>query len=450
MTVHVRFAPSPTGKLHVGNIRAALFNWLFAKAQGGKFLLRSDDTDQARSTKEFEEGIQNDLAWLGLVHDDFARQSERFSVYDNVSEHLKEEGLLYPCYETAEDLDRKRKLQRARGLPPVYDRAALELTDQEKADLEAQGRKPHWRFKLKQAEVTWDDLIRGPQSFDTGTMSDPVLIREDGAYLYTLPSCIDDVDFGITHVIRGEDHVTNTAAQIEVFEAIIAYRGEGKIPQFGHHSLLVGKEGEGLSKRLGSLAIENMRAAGIEPQAITSLLARLGTSQPVEPVLDMEELAKGFSFDILGRAPARFDEEELKLLNSKILHEMSYDMVADRLERLSVSQQVWETVHGNIDTLEGAAVWREIIEGEINPVIDEDDREFCAAAAAKAEEVSADKDGWSNLVSAVKSETGRKGKGLFMPLRKALTGLDHGPEMPDLFALIGKEKSAARLRGERA
>ncbi|NNU16566.1 glutamate--tRNA ligase [Parvularcula sp. ZS-1/3] len=450
MTVHVRFAPSPTGKLHVGNIRAALFNALLARAHGGVFLLRSDDTDQARSTKAFEDGIQNDLKWLGLEWDDFARQSERFSVYEDVAGHLKEQGLLYPCYETADELDRKRKLQRARGLPPVYDRAALELSEQEKADLEAEGRQPHWRFKLKRAEVRWDDMIRGEQAFDTGTMSDPVLIREDGAFLYTLPSCIDDVDFGITHVVRGEDHVTNTAAQIEVFQAIIDYRGDGKIPTFAHHSLLVGKDGEGLSKRLGSLAIENMREEGIEPQAITSLLARLGTSQPVEPVLAIEELAKGFSFDILGRAPARFDMEELKLLNAKILHEMPYSALESRLVELGVSEDVWNVVHGNIERLEDAADWRDIIQRAILPVIDDEDREFCRTAAEKALTVSADGEGWSVLTKALKEETGRKGKGLFMPLRKALTGKPNGPEMPDLFALIGKEKAAARLRGERA
>lgn len=450
MAVHVRFAPSPTGKLHVGNIRAALFNVLFARSQGGRFLLRSDDTDQARSTVEYEEGIQRDLKWLGLEWDEFARQSERFSVYEDVAEHLRYEGLLYPCYETAEELDRKRKLQRARGLPPVYDRAALELTERDRAALEDEGRRPHWRFKLDRSEVRWNDLIRGEQVFDTGTMSDPVLIREDGAFLYTLPSCIDDVDFGITHVVRGEDHVTNTAVQIEVFRAIIAYRGEGELPQFAHHSLLVGKDGEGLSKRLGSLSIEGLRDAGIEPEAITSLLGRLGTSLPVEPVLDLADLARSFSFDTLGRAPARFDEEELKLLNAKVLHDMPYDRVADRLERLGVSERLWNAVHGNIETLDGAASWRDIVEGEIDPVIDEADRDFCTLAAQKSAEVTADAEGWGALTSALKAETGRKGKALFMPLRKALTGQSHGPEMPDLFALIGKEKAAARLRGERA
>lgn len=450
MTVKVRFAPSPTGKLHVGNIRAALFNVLLARSRQGVFLLRSDDTDQARSTEAFEEGIQKDLRWLGLSWDEFARQSERFSVYEDVAGHLKEEGLLYPCYETAEELDRKRKLQRARGLPPVYDRAALELTEKEIATLEDEGRKPHWRFKLARQEVRWHDLIRGEQVFDTGTMSDPVLIREDGAFLYTLPSCIDDVDFEITHVVRGEDHVTNTAAQIEVFKAIIDYRGAGEIPTFAHHSLLVGKDGEGLSKRLGSLAIENMRDEGIEPEAITSLLARLGTSQPVEAVLSIEELAEGFSFDIVGRAPARFDMDELRMLNAKILHAMPYERVAQRLEPMGVTKEVWEAVHGNLERLSDAGEWRAVIDGPIDPVIDDGDRDFCAAAASKVGEVAANGEGWATLTQALKEATGRKGKALFMPLRKALTGKSHGPEMPDLFALIGKEKAAARLRGERA
>ncbi|MEM7740938.1 MAG: glutamate--tRNA ligase family protein, partial [Pseudomonadota bacterium] len=293
-------------------------------------------------------------------------------------------------------------------------------------------------------------LIRGSQTFDTGTMSDPVLIREDGAYLYTLPSVIDDVDFGITHVIRGEDHVTNTAAQIEVFEAVIGYRGDGAIPTFGHHSLLVGKDGEGLSKRLGSLSIEAMKGAGIEPEAITSLLARLGTSQPVEPVLDLDDLAKSFSFETLGRAPARFDDDELGLLNAKVLHAMPFAHVQDRLEKLGVDEVLWCAVRGNLNQLDDAALWRDVVEGELSPVIADEDKDFAAVAATKALEVSSDADGWSTLTSALKAETGRKGKGLFMPLRLALTGQRRGPEMPAIFALIGKEKAAARLRGETA
>ncbi|MBB4658821.1 glutamate--tRNA ligase [Parvularcula dongshanensis] len=450
MSVLVRFAPSPTGRLHVGNVRAALFNWLFAHKEGGKFLLRSDDTDLERSTKAFEDAIQEDLAWLGLTHDEFARQSERFSVYDAVSEGLKERGLLYPCYETAEELDRKRKLQRARGLPPVYDRAALNLTETEMKRLEDEGRTPHWRFKLAQAPVAWDDMIRGQVTLDTATISDPVLIREDGQYLYTLPSCIDDVDFEVTHIIRGEDHVTNTAAQIEVFRAIHEVRGGGEMPVFGHHSLLVGKDGEGLSKRLGSLAIGQMREDGIEPQAITSLLARLGTSDPVEPVIDMEVLAQGFDVDRIGRAPARFDMDELRAVNAKVLHLMPYEREQERLEGMGVSEALWTVVRGNLETLADAAGWKDVTEGQITPDIAEEDREFCAAAAEHVPAGDLTAEDWSAFVGAVKGATGRKGKGLFMPLRKALTGRSSGPEMADLFPLIGSEKAKARLSGEAA
>jgi glutamyl-tRNA synthetase len=450
MTVRVRFAPSPTGRLHVGNIRAALFNWLFAKREGGHFLLRSDDTDASRSTEAFEKGILHDLDWLGLVHDEYARQSERFSVYEHVADHLRNEGLLYPCYETADELDRKRKLQRARGLPPVYDRAALQLSETERAKFEAEGRQPHWRFLLSRKEVAWDDLIRGETRLDTSTISDPVLIREDGQFLYTLPSCVDDVDFGITHVMRGEDHVTNTAAQVEIFNAIVAFRGEGAVPSFAHHSLLVGKDGEGLSKRLGSLSIAGLREQGIEPEAITSLLARLGTSDPVEPVLSLEQLAETFDFGRLGRAPARFSLEELEQLNAKILHNMPYERVADRLSKLDVDPELWELVRGNLGKVEDAAFWRDVVKGSIDPVIEDDDREMTQVAAGLVPEASMTEEDWATLTREVKDRTGRKGRALFMPLRRALTGVDHGPEMGPLAARIGARKVRARLSGEAA
>lgn len=446
MSPLVRFAPSPTGRLHVGNVRAALFNWLFARKHDGRFVLRSDDTDQERSTAEFEELIQADLAWLGLTHDRFARQSERFSRYDEVAGRLRERGLLYAAYETADELDRKRKLQRARGLPPVYDRAALGLTDDQKKAYEEEGRRPHWRFKLSHRPAEWDDLVRGPVSLDTSTISDPVLIREDGQYLYTLPSCIDDVEFGVTHVIRGEDHVTNTAAQIEVFRALIDLEGGGEVPRFAHHSLLVGAEGEGLSKRLGSLSIGQMREDGIEPQAITSLLARLGTSDPVEAVIDLGLLAEGFELDRLGRAPARFSTDDLRALNAKVLHLMPFERVEDRLAALGVGEKLWNAVRGNLDRLEDAGAWREVTEGEVAPAIDAEDEAFCADAAGHVPD-GAD---WTAFTDAVKEATGRKGKALFMPLRRALTGRARGPEMADLFPLIGAERARARLRGERA
>jgi len=448
MTVTVRFAPSPTGKLHVGNVRAALWNWLFAKSRGGKFILRIDDTDQERSTKAYEDGIRTDLAWLGLAWDETFKQSERFARYDAVSDLFRAKGLLYPCYETAEELDRKRKLQRARGLPPVYDRAALQLTDDQKKAFEAEGRTPHWRFRLSQTPVTWTDLIRGETGVDTTSVSDPVLIREDGMYLYTLPSCIDDIDTGITHVIRGEDHVTNAAVQIEIMRALIDAEGKGAVPAFAHHSLLIGADGQGLSKRLGSLSIEAMRADGLEPASITNLLAKLGTSEPVAPQPDIMALAATFDFDKVGRAPARFDEAELLALNAKLLHETPYAALAERLSALGVSQTLWEAVKSNVTKLADVSVWREVIEGEIDPAID--DKAFAAEAAKHVPADPLDENSWSSFTAAVKEATGAKGKALFMPLRHALTGQAHGPEMAQLFPLIGAAKARARLEGRRA
>ncbi len=442
MTVTVRFAPSPTGKLHVGNVRAALWNWLFARKEGGRFILRIDDTDRERSTTAYEDGIKADLAWLGLDYDDTASQSDRFDRYDAARDKLIADGLLYPCYETADELDRKRKLQRARSLPPVYDRAALQLSDDERKALEVEGRKPHWRFKLSGEPVIWTDLIRGETTVDTASVSDPVLIREDGMYLYTLPSCVDDIDLNITHVMRGEDHVTNTGVQIEIFKAL-----SGEPPAFAHHSLLVGADGSGLSKRFGSLSIEAMREDGLEPAAITSLLAKLGTADPVVPVADLDDLAKSFDFDRVGRAPARFDEAELAALNAKLLHETSFEDVAERLQTLSVSEVLWNAIRGNITKLEDVAHWRDIVTGEIDPVIE--NKALTDEAAALVPD-RLDQESWSELTQALKEKTGAKGKNLFMPLRLALTGEQRGPEMGAIFPLIGADKARARFRGERA
>ncbi|MEO1310672.1 MAG: glutamate--tRNA ligase [Pseudomonadota bacterium] len=441
MTVRVRFAPSPTGKLHVGNIRAALFNRLFATRHEGAFLLRIDDTDQERSTAAYEEGIRRDLTWLGIAWDEEARQSARFERYDAARDALIAAGRLYPCYETAEELDRKRKLQRARGLPPVYDRAALDLTDAEKKAHEADGRKPHWRFKLARKTVAWTDLIRGATEVDTGAISDPVLIREDGMYLYTLPSCVDDLEYKITHVVRGEDHVTNTAAQIELFEALKDQFG-GAVPTFAHHSLLVGADGQGLSKRLGSLSIEAMREEGMEAAAITSLLARLGTSDPVVAERSLQALADGFDFAKMGRAPARFDPADVAQLTAKILHETPYEDVRDRIDP-SVDERLWLAVRENLDRAADAAAWAGVVYGEIEPAIE--DAEFSAKAAALVPDESLDAGSWAAFTSAVKEATGAKGKALFMPLRKALTGRERGPDMAALFPLIGSERARRRL-----
>ncbi len=443
MTVTVRFAPSPTGRLHVGNIRTALFNWLFAKGQGGQFVLRLDDTDLERSTAEFAQGIIDDMEWLGLKFDRIEHQSARFAQYDAAADKLKAAGLLYPCYETADELDRKRKLQRTRGLPPVYDRAALALSEEEKKKLMAEGRAAHWRFKLSGGVVKWTDEVRGEQVIDTASISDPVLIREDGSYLYTLPSIVDDIDFEISHILRGEDHVTNSGAQIEIFEALGA-----KAPAFAHFPLLVGVDGDKLSKRFGSLSIESIRQDNIEPLALLSQLAKIGTSDPVEVRHFIAELAAEFSFDKIGRAPARFDPRELEALNAKLLHEMPYKAVEDRLAKLGVTggEEFWTTVRGNLKHVAEAADWWKIVEGPVTPKIEEEDYIAAAEAALPAGEPTAET--WGAWTKALKETTGRKGKGLFMPLRQALTGLDHGPEMGTLLPLIGEARIRARLKGE--
>lgn len=445
MTVITRFAPSPTGKIHIGNLRPAIINWMFARSEGGQFMLRIDDTDQERSTEAYVEGIKQDLTWLGLSWDFEARQSERFAAYDKVVEDLKAAGRLYPCYETAAELDRKRKRQMGRGMPPVYDRAALELSDKERAALEAEGRKPHWRFKLEDRTVTWHDLVRGEQSIEASSLSDPILVREDGTYLYTLPSVIDDIEFKISHVIRGEDHVANTGAQIQIFEALGATP-----PQFAHHNLLVGKDGEGLSKRLGSLSISSFREEGIEAMAVVSHAATIGSSNPIVPHQSVATIAEEFAFEKLSRAPARFDVDELKLLNAKLLHEMDYEVVAARLEALGIEggAPFWDAVKANIEKFDDVQDWWRIINGPLTPVIE--DAAFCEAALAALPPAPFDETSWGSWTKAVKEATGAKGKALFQPLRLALTGEEHGPELKTLLPLIGHERAAKRLKGEAA
>jgi glutamyl-tRNA synthetase len=362
MTTVVRFAPSPTGRIHIGNARTAILNWLFARKTGGRFVLRFDDTDVGRSTEEFAAGIVADLAWLGIRPDAAERQSERFARYDDAIGRLEAAGAVYRAYETTEELDRRRSRQLARGEPPVYDRAALRLSDADRRKLEAEGRRPHLRFRLGHGVVAWDDLVRGPQHFDTSAISDPVLVREDGTYLYTLPSVVDDIDFGITHVIRGEDHVVNAAVQSEIFRALGA-----SPPLFAHHSLLVGTDGKGLSKRLGSLSIADMRAAGLEAMAVVSHAALIGTSDPVAPHAHMEELVERFDLSKLSRAPTRFDESELRHLNSRLLHGLAYDDVATELADLGLAADArfWEAVRGNLDVLADARAWHAIVHDEL-------------------------------------------------------------------------------------
>lgn len=443
MTVKVRFAPSPTGKLHLGNIRAALVNWLFAQQQGGAFVLRIDDTDTARSTKENEDAIRADLEWLGLSWDETFRQSDRFARYDEVVEKLKAEGRLYPCYETADELDMKRKIQMGRGKPPVYDRAALDLTAEQIAAYEAEGRTPHWRFKLDvPARIDWQDLIRGDVSIDLTSVSDPILIRGDGSYLYTLPSVVDDVDYGITHIVRGEDHVTNSAVQVQIFEAV-----GGKAPTMAHFALLTGKGGEGLSKRSGAMSIGEYRdEAGLEAMAIVSLVARVGTSEPIEPFANVKPLVDGFDFGKFGRSTAKMDADDLDMLNAKILHMTPYEAIASRLD--GVDAGLWDAIRPNLNKLSDIADWQAIINGPVTPVIEDADHIAKTLALLPDGELTADS--WKAWTDAVKSETGVKGRALFMPLRQALTGQNHGPDMGMLLPLIGREKVIARLEGKAA
>lgn len=440
MKVITRFAPSPTGRVHVGNLRTALHNWLFAQAQGGRFLLRIDDTDRERSEERFVDAIRADLCWLGLEWDGEARQSERFGLYEERFAVLREAGRVYPCYETPQELELKRKVQLGRGLPPVYDRAALKLSDAERARLEAEGQRPHWRFKLDHdATIAWDDLIRGPQRFDPKLMSDPVIRRADGSWLYHLPSVIDDIDLGITHVVRGEDHVSNTAAQVQMFEALGATS-----PAFAHEALLTGAEGK-LSKRFGATDVDHWRETGIEPLALAAKLARIGTSLPVEPVASMAPLIERFDFTTFGRAPARFDEAELAKLNAQTVHLLNFDQVAGRLPA-GMDTRAWEAVRPNLERVSEAAEWWHVIEGPIAPDVADEDRDYLRVAADTAARIDWSADPWHALTGALKEATGRKGKPLFLPLRRALTGLDHGPDMAALLPLIGRERALERLR----
>lgn len=440
MSVKVRFAPSPTGKLHVGNIRAALVNWLYAKQQGGTFVLRIDDTDIERSTKENEDAIKADLTWLGLGWDETFRQSDRFERYNEVVENLKQAGRLYPCYETADELEMKRKIQMGRGKPPVYDRSALQLTQDQISAFEAEGRSPHWRFKLDvPARVEWEDLIRGNVSIDMDSVSDPILIRGDGSYLYTLPSVVDDIDYGITHIVRGEDHVTNSAVQVQLFEAI-----GGQAPQMAHFALMTGKGGEGLSKRHGAMSIEEYRdEAGLEAMSIVSLIARVGTSEPIEAFVSPQPLIDGFDFGKFSRSTAKLDPADLDVLNAKILHMLPYDAVKDRLD--GIDEAFWQAVQPNLNKISDVKTWQTIVDGPVTPIIEDPDHIAKVRALLPDGEITPST--WGEWTARIKDELGVKGKTLFMPLRQAITGQNHGPDMGVLLPLIGREKVMERLAG---
>lgn len=455
MPVTVRFAPSPTGNIHIGNARTALFNWLFAMKNSGNFVQRFDDTDVARSKQEYADAILYDLHWLGIFQDATEYQSRRFDLYEDAVARLKRDGLLYACYETAEELDLRRKVRRTRGLPPVYGREALQLTHAQIAEYEADGRKPHWRFMLpnfrnepfetERTEVEWTDLVRGAEAIDLASLSDPILIREDGTYLYTLPSVTDDIDMGITHVIRGDDHVTNTAVQIAIFKALGA-----EPPEFGHHNLLTTSTGEALSKRTGALSIASLREAGLEPMTICSLAVLTGTSENVVAMPSMSDLAKAFDLATASKSAAKFDPEDLKTLNRDLLRQMPFSESRDRLSALGVlgdkAEEFWLAVRGNLEKLADAADWWRIVEQgpETPPALSDEDIAFVRDAFDMLPPEPWDHDTFKAWMGAVKEKSGRKGKPLYEPIRLALTGLASGPELADLLPLLGPAGTQAR------
>jgi glutamyl-tRNA synthetase len=443
--IKVRFAPSPTGNLHVGNLRTALVNYLFARKTGGQFMLRIDDTDTERSTAAYEAGIRADLQWMGMQWDGEDRQSERLARYDSALQQLADAGRAYACFETQEELALKRKAQLSAGRPPVYDRAGLRLDDAQRAAFEAEGRRPHWRFKLEDKEVRWHDLVRGDVAYHMSSLSDPVLMREDGRVIYTLASVVDDIDHAISHILRGEDHVTNSAAQIQLFEALGATP-----PMMGHVALLAGADGEGLSKRLGSLSIAELRESGIEAAAIASLLARIGTSDPVVPAADMAVVISGFDIGRFGRATAKFDPADLAQVNAKVLQELPFTAVAARLEahHITGGEAFWAAVRDNLMTVDEAAFWWQICTAPITPIMD--NAQVTSTAADLLPAGAIDAAIWQDWTKAVAAASGVKGRGLFMPLRLALTGQEKGPEIAPLLAFIGRERIVARLRGEAA
>lgn len=435
MTI-TRFAPSPTGYIHVGNLRTALFNYMIARKAGGEFILRLDDTDPVRSKQEYADGIMQDLEWLGLTWDRVEKQSDRLERYEEVAQSLRDMGRLYECFETPVELDLKRKKQLNMGNPPVYDRSALGLSEAEK-DVLRKSRDSHWRFKLDWKPIEWTDGIQGHRSIEGSTVSDPVLIKGDGQFLYTMASVCDDIDFGITHVVRGADHVTNTATQIQIIQTL-----DGGVPEFAHHSLLTGPQGEALSKRLGTLALRDLRAQGIEPMAVLSHMARLGSSEPITLCSTMDELIAGFDLSNFGTAPTKFDVVDLGPLTAKYVASLPVENMADQLTEIGVpnDKQIafWDVARENIATRADTAKWWKLCSQGAAPLVDDEDKEFIATAKSLLPEQPWTGDTWKAWTGAVKDATGRKGKGLFMPLRKAMTGMEHGPDMSKLMPLLQK------------
>jgi glutamyl-tRNA synthetase len=446
MSIVTRFAPSPTGYLHLGNVRTGMIAYLFARSQNGKFVLRIDDTDLERSRDEYTAGVKEDLAWLGVVWDDYRHQKGREAEYDAARDQLIASGRLYPCYETEDELGLKRKSQLGRGLPPIYDRAGLSLTPDQIAAFEAEGRKPHYRFKLNHEPIVWQDIIRGTVSFHGKDLSDPVLIRADGSSLYHLGSVVDDIAYGITHIVRGEDHVSNTACHVQMFEALGATP-----PIFAHLPLVFDDEGKKFSKRMGSLNVRSLRdEEGFEPMAIVSLLARLGSADPIEPFDDLAALAKAFDINKFARSNPRFSFDELQRLNARLMHQMSFAMAQPRLAEKGlrdIDEAFWLAARPNLTKFADIADWHHVAKGDVQVVVAPEDKNFIAQAAKLLPQGAWDNTTWGVWVDALKTDTGRKGKELFMPLRLALTGMSHGPEMANLLPLIGYDKALARLQG---
>ena len=445
MTVKVRFAPSPTGYLHVGNARPALLNWLFARKAGGRFLLRLDDTDTGRSTAEYADAIAYDLRWLGLDWDELLRQSERLPRYAAAAAALERSGRLYPCFESEEELRYKREQKLKRGQAPIYDRAMLKLTAEQRAQAEAGGKRPYWRFLLSAAEPGWDDMVLGRRQVKLGSLSDPVLVRADGSPLYTFTSVVDDLDCGITHIIRGEDHVTNTGIQLDILAALAeAERVARPAIGFAHLPLLLGEDGDKLSKRTGGLSLRRLRTDGMEAGAIAAYLATLGSSQPAA-VASLAELTSAFDLARFGQSAARFDVAQLQALNRRVLQGTAFDDVAARLPQ-GATEAFWTAVRGNIDLLSEARGWWDVVAGNIVPPVVEGEGEFLRQAAEALPGEPWDAEVWDRWIAALKAASGRNGRSLFLPLRLALTGEEHGPELRALLPLIGRLRTMERLR----
>ena len=441
MTVITRFAPSPTGLLHLGNIRTALINWLYARTHNGKFILRIDDTDQERSKDEYISKIKYDLEWLGIDYDDTFNQSSRFERYREQFEKLKADGRIYPCYETPEELERKRKLQMASGGKQVYDRSSLSLTDEEKRAYEDDGRKPHWRFLLQTERLKWNDLLKGELDIDLTSLSDPVLFREDGVPLYTFSSAVDDIDYNITNVIRGDDHTSNTAVQIEIINAIDKNR-----ITFAHHALLKASSGDKLSKRDNVISIDSFRKSNLEPLAILSLLATIGTSQSIELKDSLNQIISEFKLETISTSPGRIEIDVLNALNKKQVQKLNFDEVSKRLKNIDekIDEKFWNTIRSNLETVEGIKQWSDIVFD--SKLIEAEDKEYIKSAMELIPDDPWDENTWELWTSAIKEKTGRKGKELFLPLREAFTGMSHGPEMKLLIQLIGREKILERVK----